>query len=232
MKVAVMQPYLFPYLGYFQLIHAADRFVVFDDVNYINKGWINRNNLLVNGAATLFTVPLRDAGQNKKINDIELSPDTAWRAKLLKTVEFNYKKTPLFGTVFPLLQQVFYGPHIHIAALNLHALRMVCGYLGIDTEIVPSSDIYGNAALKGQERIVDICRKENADIYINPMGGVDLYDAADFARHGIELRFLKPQAVPYPQNAKTFVPWLSMIDVLMNNPREKVVEMLDKFEWT
>lgn len=232
MKLAIMQPYLFPYIGYFQLIRAVDTFVLYDDVNYINKGWINRNRLLSGGSAVLFTVPLKDASQNKMINEILLSDGIAWEKKLLKTIEWNYKKTPSFPDVFPIIEPVFSAGHKSIASLNLASIRAVCSFLEIDTEIVPSSSIYGNRELKGQARIIDICQKESADIYINPASGKELYSADEFEQNHIRLHFLSSVLEPYPQNSAAFVPGLSIIDVLMNNSKSKIVEMLDKFEWS
>ncbi|MDR6194877.1 WbqC family protein [Siphonobacter sp. SORGH_AS_0500] len=101
MTLAIMQPYLFPYIGYFQLLNAVDKFVIYDDVAFINRGWINRNSILNNGKAQLFTVPLKEASQNKLIHEISIDTDQKWRDKLLKTIQQNYKKAPHFAAVFP-----------------------------------------------------------------------------------------------------------------------------------
>jgi hypothetical protein len=230
MHLAIMQPYLFPYIGYFQLIRAVDRFVVYDDVAFINRGWINRNNLLVNGQPSLFTVPLREASQNKLIHEIELDPSPKWREKLLRTIEQNYRKAPQFEPVFALTRAVLMGPETHIGALALSGLRAVCGYLGIDTELVETSRQYGNDHLRAQERILDICRQEAATHYTNPSGGQALYDRGAFAQNGIALTFIRPNAVEYPQWGGPFVPGLSILDVLFFNPPERVQPLLDAYE--
>lgn len=105
MKIAVMQPYLFPYIGYFQLLNAVDMFVVFDDVNFIKKGWINRNNILVNRQKYLFTVPLKDASQNKLIKEVQIADD-GWQEKFLKTVAQSYKKAEFFDEAFALIEKL------------------------------------------------------------------------------------------------------------------------------
>lgn len=123
MKLAIMQPYFLPYIGYFQLINAVDTFVLLDDVNYINKGWINRNQLLLNGKAHLFTLPLQKASQNKLINQLELSNETKWKDKLLKTIETAYKKAPQFHLVFPLISQILQYPESNLSLFIHHSIQ-------------------------------------------------------------------------------------------------------------
>ena len=125
MTIAIMQPYLFPYIGYFQLIHAVDRFIIYDDVCYINKGWINRNNILLNGAAHLFTIPLQDASQNKRICDIPLSADTKWRTKLLRLIDSAYHKAPCFGKAYPLIENLIQKQYDSIAGLNYYSIKII-----------------------------------------------------------------------------------------------------------
>jgi len=229
MKIAIMQPYFLPYIGYFQLINAVDKFVIYDDVNYINKGWINRNNLLINGQSSLFTVPLNNASQNRKINEIALAEDKTWAAKLLKKIAFTYAKAPLSEVVFSLIEPVILLDFEHISALNIAVLKKICAYLHIQTEFIDSSSVYGNVALKGQDRILDICKLEKATHYYNPIGGVELYDQALFAQNGLKLSFIQSKRIEYPQFNHPFVPWLSIVDVLMFNPKEEVRNMLDQY---
>ncbi|HSZ85519.1 MAG TPA: WbqC family protein, partial [Puia sp.] len=187
MKLGIMQPYIFPYIGYYQLINAVDKFVIYDDVNYINKGWINRNNLLVNGKAFLFTIPLKEASQNKPINQIEIQENENWSKKFLKTIEQTYKKAPHFENTFSLVRNIINTPLKGIHELALSSLRSIAEYLDIKTQFVDSSSIYLNTNLKGQERILDICLKEKADHYINPIGGMEIYSNELFERSGIKL---------------------------------------------
>ncbi|MGA0558486.1 WbqC family protein [Larkinella sp. VNQ87] len=230
MTIAIMQPYFLPYIGYLQLVKAVDKFILYDDVAFINRGWINRNRLLVNGKDHLFTVPLKDASQNKRIREVELGDDPKWRAKLLKTIEQAYRKAPFYTTVYPLLEKIVNLEVRTIAELVEGSLRELNDYLGIRTEIVPSSTVYGNDDLKAQERILDICLREKASRYINPIGGQELYDRQRFASEGIELFFIQSKRVEYPQFKNEFVPWLSIADVLMFNDVPAVQQMLDAYE--
>lgn len=230
--VAVMQPYFFPYIGYFQLIHAADVFVFYDDVNYINRGWVNRNNILLNGAAHLITLPLQGASQNRKINEIEVADSTKALGKLLKTIAGAYARAPQFPVVFPLLSEWLSREFSSIGELNRVTTSAICQFAGITTRLVESSAVYNNAQLKGQERILDICIQEQAAIYINPIGGVDLYSNALFEEKGIDLKFLRAEPQPYPQRTPAFIPYLSILDYLMFVPREELLQRLTEFSFT
>jgi hypothetical protein len=230
MKIGIMQPYIFPYIGYFQLINSVDKFVIYDDVNFINKGWINRNRILNNGKDSLFSIPLKEASQNKLINEIEVNWDSAWKNKFLKTLEQCYKKAPFYQEVLTIIEQTLYVDNEPISKVTENNLRLICHYLDIKTEIVSSSAIYQNTNLKAQERILDICLQEKATQYINPIGGLELYDKVFFEAKNIKMNFIKSNSVEYPQFKNEFVPWLSMIDVLMFNSKEKIQEFLDNYE--
>ncbi|TDP71387.1 WbqC family protein [Roseateles toxinivorans] len=228
-RVAVMQPYFLPYIGYFQLMSAVDLFVVFDDVNYINRGWINRNRMLVGGGAHLFSVPLSGASQNRLICDIELVADGHWRERLLRTAGQAYARAPMRGRVLPLLERVIQCPAQRLDEFLLHSLQEVAAYLAISTEIRPSSRVYDNTHLKAQDRIIDICKRERAGTYVNAIGGRELYDAAEFARQGLELCFVRPRLEAYAQQGVSEpVPGLSILDVLMNNDVPTVRAMLSQ----
>ena len=222
MKLAIMQPYFLPYIGYFQLMSAADKFVVYDDVNFIQRGWINRNRILLNGREHLFVVPLRGASQNRRINEIALVAETSWREKLLRTVKHAYRQAPRFDEVFPLISDIVNFDEQNLARYVLNSLRTITSYLAIRSELIPTSAIYGNQSLRGQDRILDICRREQASLYLNLSGGRELYDPEQFRAHDITLRFLKPAEIKYDQFRSSFRPHLSIVDVLMFNPREKV----------
>lgn len=230
MTIAIMQPYIFPYIGYFQLINAVDKFIIYDDVNFINKGWINRNNLLVSGKPHLFTIPLKDASQNKLINEVELLTEEPWKKKFLKTIQQSYQKAPNYQNVFDFVEEIVYSDLKTIGELDLYSLKKVCTYMRINTEIVSSSTIYKNTDLKGQDRIIDICKQEKATHYINPVGGMELYEKAKFTKENIQLNFLKSVAGPYSQFKNAFVPWLSIIDILMFNNAENINKLLKEYE--
>lgn len=231
MTIAIMQPYFLPYIGYFQLISAVNKFIVYDDVNYIKGGWINRNRLLVNGAAQMFTVPIRDASPNRLICELDVIDKPIWRDKFLKTVSQAYSRSPEFKNVFPLLEKIVRHPAINLSEYLVNSLLEVCGYLNISTQLVRSSRCYGNANLKSQERVIDICLRENAARYINSIGGSDLYDKSDFKKKGVELTFLRPRLTEYRQGKSPFIPWLSIVDVLMFNDRNKVAAMMGETDF-
>lgn len=232
MTVAIMQPYFLPYIGYMQLMNAVDTFVLYDDVAFINRGWINRNRLLINGQEFIFTVPLKEASQNKRINEVHIADDPKWRGKLLKTIEQGYRKAAHYQTVMPLTEKMVNFTTDSIADLVYFSLVEINQYLGLPTRVVPSSTMYKNGELRAQERIIDICKQENATQYINPSGGTALYDKPTFDEAGITLNFLAAKAIEYPQaNSRIpFMPWLSILDVLMNNDKVQVKAMLNEYE--
>ncbi len=229
MRLAIMQPYLFPYIGYFQLMNAVDKFVVYDDVTYIKSGWINRNMILVNNLEYLFTVPLKNASSNILIKDIQISINNKWIYKLLKTLDQNYKKAPYFEELFSLVSQIIRTNTKFIKDMHLKSFQFINAYLGIETLIIESSTIYNNKHMTGQKRIIDICIQENTDHYINPVGGQVLYDRETFLKNGIKLNFLITDEINYPQFNNQFIPGLSIIDVMMFNSPEKIKIMLNKF---
>jgi hypothetical protein len=233
MTLAIMQPYLFPYIGYYQLLDAVDRFVIYDDVTYIKQGWINRNNTLSNGQALLFTLPLIDASSNRLIRDIQVHDRLfePWKGKFLRTLAQSYSKAPYVGKVVSLVEHVLEKAVGHsISEVALDSLLVVQQYLGLKTEMVPTSSHYGNTELSGQQRVLDICRREGATAYINPIGGQQLYDKDIFRAHGLELSFIQARKVPYKQFKNEFVPWLSILDVLMFNSVEETRDLLREYE--
>lgn len=232
MKIAVMQPYLFPYIGYFQMINAVDVFVFYDDVNFIKQGWINRNRILLNGKDFMFTVPLEKANSFSTIKDTLINEKfyESWKKKFELTVEQNYKKAPHFLKVNQLLKDVLDQKHASISKLAINSISTISNYLGIQTKFVTASESYTNKDLERQERLVAICKTENANHYINAVGGQELYTKQSFLENDIQLSFIKTLPITYKQFNEDFIPWLSIIDVLMFNSVEEVNEMLDKYE--
>lgn len=225
-SLAIMQPYFFPYLGYFQLIASVDKFVLLDDVHMIRQGWVNRNNILLQGKAHLISIPVQKASQNKLICDLELVDSAMWREKMFKTLRQAYSKAPYFSDVEPLVASVLQFPNNSLSHFVLQSITSVAEYIGLKTKFVPSSSVYLNAYLKGQERIIDICLQEHAGSYINAIGGQDLYSKKAFSDKGISLQFVKMRSVDYQQFGANFVPSLSIIDVLMFNSREQIAGLL------
>ena len=228
MKVAIMQPYFFPYIGYFSLIKVVDLFIFYDDVNYIKGGWVNRNRILINSEAKYLTLNVKNGSPNKLINEIEIDDN---RQKLLKTIEQNYKKAPYFKQVWPLLETNLKLKTTSLADIAINSVRSVTNYLGMKTKFEISSVSYPETkGLERSERLKQICRKTHADTYINAIGGIDLYDKNDFLKNHINLQFLKPQLLQYKQYKETFIPGLSIIDVLMFNSIEDINKMLDQYQ--
>ncbi|MEC5217582.1 hypothetical protein RCH09_002540 [Actimicrobium sp. GrIS 1.19] len=226
-RLAIMQPYFLPYIGYFALMAASDRFVLFDDVNFINRGWINRNRILMDGHDHLFTVPLQGASQHLPINAIAVCDDTPWRKKLLRTIEQAYRPAPFFAQTFALLNEIIHTPETNLSRYVGASLTLLHDFLGLRCTIIPSSTVYANADLKAQDRILDICRQEQATQYLNLPGGQALYQPAAFAGQGVQLDFVASPTGTYVQFGAPFVPHLSIIDVLMFNGRAATAAMLE-----
>lgn len=228
-KIAIMQPYFFPYIGYWQLINAVDIFVLYDDVNYIKKGWINRNNILLNKSKHLITIPLLNVSQNKHINECIISDDDKIINNIIKTINLAYRKAPYYNLVFPTLEKIIKTKG-SISDLVLKSVLWIKEYLNIDTEIILSSSIGKNNELKGQDKIIEIVKKLNGNHYINAIGGQELYDKEIFNNNEIKLNFIKMKEIKYKQFNNEFVPNLSFIDVLMFNSPEEIKRMLNDYE--
>jgi len=230
MKLAIMQPYFFPYIGYFQLINVVDKFVIYDDLTFIKQGWINRNKILADGNDFLFTVPLKKLSSYRLINETEISGIQHWKKKIFKTIKYSYKKAPFFEETSQIIHRVLNSEARFIGKLAFLSLKEICQYLEINTQFVESSIMYKNAGLKGQDRVIDICVREDAQHYINLIGGRRLYIKEDFKRKGIILNFIKTKEIVYQQFQNEFVPNLSMIDVMMFNPKQRIQDFLNEYE--
>lgn len=229
-KIAIMQPYIFPYIGYFQLIRAVDQFVFYNDVNFIKKGWIHRNRILVNGTDFLFTIPCEGISQNKRICDTRLAFDAKEKSKLLMTLFQAYKKAPFFDETYRLIERVFSKEVAFIDELAMESVKEVCLFLNINTRLTQSKGCYTNEELKKGDRLIDICHRENKNSYVNPQGGHEIYTKEYFFERGISLQFIKTGSVTYHQFENEFVPWLSIIDVLMFNEPVTIASYLNQYE--
>lgn len=229
-KVAIMQPYFFPYIGYWQAINAVDEYVLLDDVNFIMRGYINRNNILLNGKAHLFSIPLEKPSQNKLISETKLNFNDKDKETFLKTIMTAYKKAPYFNDVFSIVESIILNPENNLTNYIKFSIETIKNYLEIDTLITLSSEIKKDSSLKAQDRILEINKKLNADMYINAIGGQELYDKDLFANSNIELKFIKTLPHEYKQFKNEFVPNLSIIDILMFNSKEEVRELLNQYE--
>ncbi len=233
LTLGIMQPYIFPYIGYFQYIAATEVFVLYNDVAFIKQGWVNRNQILVEGKAHLFSIPVRAISSFKKIKDTELQDEqyAKWRKKFLITLKHQYKNAPCFSTTYPLIENILNASHQTINDLATKSILDICKCLGIGNNLLLSPDQFDNSHLEGEERIINICEKVNAGIYINPIGGINLYGKKNFAEKGIVLKFIKSKLPAYQQFNQDFVPSLSIIDVLMFNSIEQISNMLNEYEF-
>ena len=224
-----MQPYFFSYIGYWQLLNAVDEYVVYDDVNYIKNGWINRNRILVNGEPSFFNLQLINASPNKKINEIKLNKSDYFTRKNIKTIELAYKKAPYFNDIFPLIVKILNDPTEQLSTYIYNSILSINDYLNINTKIIMSSQIEKNNDLKGQDKVIEICKKLKGTEYYNAIGGIELYDKAIFQENGIQLSFVQSNSIEYNQFNNDFVPYLSIIDVLMFNSRDQIYQMLNAY---
>ena len=229
MKLAVMQPYFLPYIGYFQLLSGVDTFVVYDNIKYTKKGWINRNRWLQNGAGATFTLPLDKGSDALDIGQRTISADFDPR-KFLNQLRANYAKAPCFDATYALVESLLPGAERQLFGVLLNSVCGLCRHLGITADIRVSSTIAADHTLQAQDRVLDLCRATGAGTYLNAIGGTQLYAEQDFADAGVALRFVRSKPIEYPQFGAPFVPWLSIVDVLMFNPVSTVRGYLGQCE--
>ena len=222
MKTAIMQPYFLPYLGYFQLIAAVDCFVIYDTIQYTKKGWINRNQMLRDGAAAMFSIPLQKGSDYLNVCDRHLA-ETFVPAKLCAQIEGAYRKAPQFACTMPLVEQMIHYEAENLFAFLHNSLTRCCEHIGISTPIRISSEIEGGPPLlSGVARVIDLCHRTGAQTYVNPPGGRALYSSDSFRACGLDLKFLLPRLPVYEQFGNGFVPSLSILDVMMFNSPEAI----------
>lgn len=226
MRAAIMQPYLFPYLGYFQLIRSVDIFVVYDDVQYIKGGRINRNYILADEQKKLITLPLKAASPNKLINEIDIERNH----NILRTIFLNYKGAPYFNSVFPIIEDILNYPNDNLACFLNYQLRKISIYLSLTPNWHISSSLKKDNSLRGQEKVLAICKELGANHYINATGGRVLYNEASFSKERIRLSFIQSKDIIYPQFKEKFISNLSIIDVMMFNHPIQCMKLLDEYE--
>lgn len=229
-RLAIMQPYFMPYIGYFQLINSVDEFVIYDNIQYTKKGWINRNRILVNGKDYLITLSLKKDSDYLDVVDRELSD--SWskdRIKMLNLIKSAYNKSTQFEPVFALISKCLNNPEANLFRFIYDSIVLINEYLEISTPIVISSSIEIDHSLKSQDKVIELCKKQKADNYINSIGGVSLYNKDNFNQSGIQLNFIKSNQISYNQFTNKFLPWLSIIDVMMFNSKEEIQKYLNNY---
>lgn len=220
-----MQPYFLPYVGYFQLLGAVDEFVIYDNIKYTKKGWINRNRFLQNGRDEVFSLPLQKASDDSLVVERRIAQEFS-RARLLSQLQNAYRKAPFFDQVSPVLKRILQCEDQNLFGFILNSVREVCQCLRLRTAIRISSAVPVDHALRGEEKVLAICKELGATTYINAIGGLELYDRKRFSDFGIDLKFIRSRPLEYAQFGNEFVPWLSIIDVLMFNDRDSVIEYI------
>lgn len=225
-----MQPYFLPYIGYFQLIKSVDEFILYDNIQYTKKGWINRNRILVNGSDRLITLPVKKDSDYLNVVDREIS-DT-WntdRKSLLNLIKNSYSKAPYFKETYELLEECLAVEHTNLFEYIYQTLLKINRYVEIETPITISSTVSIDHSLKSEEKVIALCKAVGATIYINAIGGQHLYSKDRFAAYKIQLQFIKSDTIQYNQFSNNFVPWLSIVDVLMFNSKQDIIRYLNSY---
>ena len=229
MKLGIMQPYFIPYIGYWQLMNAVDKYIVYDDVNFIKGGWINRNRILVNGEPKYFNIPMLGSSPHKLLNEVEVNHNEKLKNKNMRVIEGAYQKAPYYNEVKDLLEKIMNGEQKSISDFILNSFKIINEYLEIDTELILSSTLNKDCSLKGQDKVLSICELLGATEYYNAIGGQELYSFEEFKKHGIDLKFLETGKIEYKQFHNEFQSNLSIIDVMMFNSKDKVKEFLNQY---
>ncbi|BAX78898.1 WbqC family protein [Labilibaculum antarcticum] len=228
--LAIMQPYVFPYIGYFQLIEAASEIVFYDDVNYIKRGWVNRNRILLNGSDFLFTIPVSKGSQNKKINEVKPIPDEKFKRKLFLQMKYSYSKAPYYKEVIELIENVCKKEYENIGDMGIASILAVHEYLHKTIKWSKSSICSPlNADKEKADRLIDITKQFGYKTYVNTVGGRKLYQKEYFKDKGIDLYFIKTGKIEYAQAGNKFIPNLSIIDILMFNDKQTILRFFKNY---
>jgi hypothetical protein len=228
MRIAIMQPYFYPYIGYFQLMNAVDEFIIYDNIKFTKKGWINRNRILVNGKVSYISLPIKKDSDYLDVKERYLA-DT-WsneRKKILNRVIESYRKAPFFESVYPIIEESILFEEKNLFKFIINSLGKVKKYLEIPTSIIIASSILIDHELKSEEKVIEICKARKATMYINPIGGTLLYNKQNFLKEDLNLHFLKTNDFEYKQYDNDFIPFLSIVDVMMFNSKEGINELLN-----
>jgi hypothetical protein len=234
-KVGIMQPYFFPYLGYFSLIKHTDTFILLDTVQYMRHGWIERNRILKQGDGWLYVkVPLIKDSRESLIKDIKLDKNQPWATKVKAQMQVYRKTAPYYSSVAPLIEEVLAREYEGITELNKASMGIVCDYLGIENDIRVFSEMDVNIVDPNapDEWALNICIAMDIKEYWNPPGGRSFFDKSKYDKAGVKIRFHEIEPYIYNQGNREFEPGLSAIDTLMFNSINDINGMLDKYELT
>ena len=227
-----MQPYFLPNLGYFHLINSVDVFVIYDDIQYTKKGWINRNRLIFDGNIDYVTIPLVKDSDFLNVNQRTISQ--GWekeKSKLFRKLEQYYRKRDNFDKGLALTEKILNYNDVNLFNFIDHSVKLICQFLGIKTRVLPSSTLGDFSEYKGKDKVIAICRALNSETYVNAIGGMSLYDKDEFLNSGLDLKFVKSVFKPYNQNIDVFEPGLSVIDLIFSiADKALLLEQLQSYE--
>jgi hypothetical protein len=226
-RIVVLQPSYLPWLGYFDQLYKSDVFVLYDDVQYDKHGWRNRNRIKTDKGPRLLTVPVLTHGQGLPTNrNARIDTRQPWARKQLQALRVNYAKAPAFGEVFDGLELVLRRPWTHLLDLNRAVLETLCRLLGLTRPILLSSEL----DIPGQrtERLIAICQALGADRYLTGDAASDYLDETQFAANDIRVEYHHYRHPVYAQLHGEFVPYLSVVDLLMNHGRESLGVLVDR----
>lgn len=230
-RLAIMQPYIFPYIGYFHLIESTKKIIFYDDVHFIKQGWINRNRILINNSAYTFSIPLKKLSQNKLINEVEIEASQSNTLKFLRQIELAYKNAPYFEPVYKMIESVVQQEYKNISEMAVNSIEQVYKYLGLNFNWELSSQCCSDSkGMIKEDRLIKITKKNKFNKYVNALGGMELYDKDYFLENGVRLSFVRSKPIIYKQFKEPFISNLSIIDVLMFNNKSLVREFLSKYE--
>ena len=225
-----MQPYFIPYIGYFQLISSVDEFIIYDNIQYTKKGWINRNRISVNGKDQFITIPIKKDSDYLDVSERMISDN--WgkeKYKILNIIKSFYGKAPNFKEAYGVIEDCLNIEEENLFNFIYETILIINNFLDIKTKIIISSDIDIDHNLRSKNKVIEICKNRNAEIYVNSIGGISLYDKEEFKDNGIILNFIKSNPIKYQQSNSEFIPWLSILDVMMFNSKEKIKEYLKEY---
>jgi hypothetical protein len=214
MRLGIMQPYFLPYIGYFQLFEHCDTFVLYDDIKYTKRGWINRNRILASGSPRTITLPLRHASDFADVRDREIAPEFS-ASGMLALIRQSYHKAPYWSDYQQLLKEVLEFPSRNLFDFVANSISVLAACLGIKTELIISSSLGIDRSLRGEERVLATCKAIGATEYVNPIGGLDLYCDSAFREQGLRLSFLRSHLTPYAQFSFPYIEALSIVDTMM-----------------
>lgn len=231
MILGIMQPYFFPYLGYFDLINCSDQWVVFDTAQYIRHGWVNRNRILHPKESWQYIiVPTKKSSREEKISNILINAETDWKRKILGQLQ-HYKKTArYFKETIGLVEECISIAETNLSRLNTAILAKVCAHLGIPFNF----EFFSEMALElgpvdgPGDWALRISQALGASEYVNPPGGRQIFDPQKFQELGIKLTIREIPPLEYSCRKYEFIPGLSIIDVLMWNSPEQIKDFLDR----